>query len=209
MMGGVAVLAIWMLALVGASCGGAERDPWLAALRKERLATMVLPGRKTRSQFGDQGAHIARKADHGSHPPGVRLPRSSRRHRQPQPCDQGGNRERVARESRAHRSGRPVLRIEEAVSRSRNADDREVHERRRRQGLHPARSGSMPPRVMRPMSARDDERTRVEHPPGSAGRRDRAHGDGERPQVTARLLSPEGLLVAVCYSPAFHGDSAV
>jgi catechol 2,3-dioxygenase-like lactoylglutathione lyase family enzyme len=30
-------------------------------------------------------------------------------------------------------------------------------------------------------------------------------------QVTARLLSPEGLLVAVCYSPAFHesrGDAA-
>ena len=24
-------------------------------------------------------------------------------------------------------------------------------------------------------------------------------------QVTARLLSPEGLLVAVCYTPAFHG----
>lgn len=46
MMGGVAVLAIWMLALVGASCGGAGRDPWLAALRKERLATMVLPGGK-------------------------------------------------------------------------------------------------------------------------------------------------------------------
>jgi catechol 2,3-dioxygenase-like lactoylglutathione lyase family enzyme len=26
-------------------------------------------------------------------------------------------------------------------------------------------------------------------------------------QVTARLLSPEGLLVAVCYSPAFHDDA--
>ncbi|MBO0835891.1 MAG: hypothetical protein J2P28_10280 [Actinobacteria bacterium] len=26
-------------------------------------------------------------------------------------------------------------------------------------------------------------------------------------QVTARLLSPEGLLVAVCYTPFFHGDS--
>jgi hypothetical protein len=25
-------------------------------------------------------------------------------------------------------------------------------------------------------------------------------------QVTARLLSPEGLLVAVCFSPAFHKD---
>jgi hypothetical protein len=24
-------------------------------------------------------------------------------------------------------------------------------------------------------------------------------------QITARLLSPESLLVAVCYSPAFHG----
>lgn len=28
-------------------------------------------------------------------------------------------------------------------------------------------------------------------------------------QVTARLLSPEGLLVAVCNTPAFHGESAV
>jgi catechol 2,3-dioxygenase-like lactoylglutathione lyase family enzyme len=27
-------------------------------------------------------------------------------------------------------------------------------------------------------------------------------------QITARLLSPEGLLVAVCYTPAFHDDSA-
>jgi catechol 2,3-dioxygenase-like lactoylglutathione lyase family enzyme len=27
-------------------------------------------------------------------------------------------------------------------------------------------------------------------------------------QITARLLSPEGLLIAVCYSPAFHDDSA-
>jgi hypothetical protein len=29
-------------------------------------------------------------------------------------------------------------------------------------------------------------------------------------QITARLLSPEGLLVAVCYSPSFHetGDSS-
>jgi catechol 2,3-dioxygenase-like lactoylglutathione lyase family enzyme len=26
-------------------------------------------------------------------------------------------------------------------------------------------------------------------------------------QITARLLSPEGLLVAVCYTPSFHGDS--
>ena len=26
-------------------------------------------------------------------------------------------------------------------------------------------------------------------------------------QITARLLSPEGLLVAVCYSPAFHDAS--
>jgi catechol 2,3-dioxygenase-like lactoylglutathione lyase family enzyme len=26
-------------------------------------------------------------------------------------------------------------------------------------------------------------------------------------QVTARLLSPEGLLVAVCYSPSFHDSS--
>jgi catechol 2,3-dioxygenase-like lactoylglutathione lyase family enzyme len=25
-------------------------------------------------------------------------------------------------------------------------------------------------------------------------------------QVTARLLSPEGLLVAVCYTPSFHGE---
>ena len=28
-------------------------------------------------------------------------------------------------------------------------------------------------------------------------------------QVTARLLSPEGLLVAVCFTPAFHDDPAV
>ncbi len=27
-------------------------------------------------------------------------------------------------------------------------------------------------------------------------------------QITARLLSPKGLLVAVCYTPAFHDDSA-
>jgi len=26
-------------------------------------------------------------------------------------------------------------------------------------------------------------------------------------QITARLLSPEGLLVAVCYTPSFHDDS--
>jgi hypothetical protein len=26
-------------------------------------------------------------------------------------------------------------------------------------------------------------------------------------QITARLLSPEGLLVAVCYTPSFHGTS--
>ena len=25
-------------------------------------------------------------------------------------------------------------------------------------------------------------------------------------QVTARLLSPEGLLVAVCHTPSFHND---
>jgi catechol 2,3-dioxygenase-like lactoylglutathione lyase family enzyme len=33
------------------------------------------------------------------------------------------------------------------------------------------------------------------------------HGARTEPwgQVTARLLSPEGLLVAVCYTPAFHG----
>ena len=42
----VPVLTIWMLAVVGAACGGAESDPWLAALRKERLATMALPGGK-------------------------------------------------------------------------------------------------------------------------------------------------------------------
>ena len=32
------------------------------------------------------------------------------------------------------------------------------------------------------------------------------HGARTEPwgQITARLLSPEGLLVAVCYSPAFH-----
>jgi hypothetical protein len=28
-------------------------------------------------------------------------------------------------------------------------------------------------------------------------------------QVTARLLSPEGLLVAVCYTPSFHDGSSV
>ncbi len=27
-------------------------------------------------------------------------------------------------------------------------------------------------------------------------------------QVTARLMSPEGLLVAVCYTPWFHDDDA-
>jgi catechol 2,3-dioxygenase-like lactoylglutathione lyase family enzyme len=27
-------------------------------------------------------------------------------------------------------------------------------------------------------------------------------------QITARLLSPEGLLIAVCYSPSFHDDTA-
>jgi catechol 2,3-dioxygenase-like lactoylglutathione lyase family enzyme len=34
------------------------------------------------------------------------------------------------------------------------------------------------------------------------------HGARTEPwaQVTARLLSPEGLLVAVCYTPAFHTD---
>jgi hypothetical protein len=33
------------------------------------------------------------------------------------------------------------------------------------------------------------------------------HGARTEPwgQITARLLSPEGLLVAVCYTPAFHG----
>lgn len=35
------------------------------------------------------------------------------------------------------------------------------------------------------------------------------HGARTEPwaQVTARLLSPEGLLVAVCHTPAFHDDS--
>lgn len=35
------------------------------------------------------------------------------------------------------------------------------------------------------------------------------HGARTEPwaQVTARLLSPEGLLVAVCYTPAFHDGS--
>jgi catechol 2,3-dioxygenase-like lactoylglutathione lyase family enzyme len=35
------------------------------------------------------------------------------------------------------------------------------------------------------------------------------HGARTEPwmQITARLLSPEGLLVAVCYTPAFHEDS--
>lgn len=35
------------------------------------------------------------------------------------------------------------------------------------------------------------------------------HGARTEPwtQVTARLLSPEGLLVAVCYTPQFHGNS--
>ena len=28
-------------------------------------------------------------------------------------------------------------------------------------------------------------------------------------QITARLLSPEGLLVAVCYTPSFHDRSDV
>lgn len=34
------------------------------------------------------------------------------------------------------------------------------------------------------------------------------HGARTEPwtQVTARLLSPEGLLVAVCYTPWFHGE---
>ena len=34
------------------------------------------------------------------------------------------------------------------------------------------------------------------------------HGARVEPwtQVTARLLSPEGLLVAVCYTPPFHDD---
>ena len=34
------------------------------------------------------------------------------------------------------------------------------------------------------------------------------HGARTEPwtQVTARLMSPEGLLVAVCYTPWFHGD---
>ncbi len=36
------------------------------------------------------------------------------------------------------------------------------------------------------------------------------HGARTEPwaQVTARLLSPDGLLVAVCYTPWFHGDAA-
>ena len=36
------------------------------------------------------------------------------------------------------------------------------------------------------------------------------HGARTEPwkQVTARLLSPEGLLVAVCYTPAFHDGPA-
>jgi len=35
------------------------------------------------------------------------------------------------------------------------------------------------------------------------------HGARTEPwtQVTARLLSPEGLLVAVCYTPSFHDNS--
>ena len=36
------------------------------------------------------------------------------------------------------------------------------------------------------------------------------HGAKTEPwtQVTARLMSPEGVLVAVCYTPWFHGDDA-
>jgi catechol 2,3-dioxygenase-like lactoylglutathione lyase family enzyme len=36
------------------------------------------------------------------------------------------------------------------------------------------------------------------------------HGARTEPwsQITARLLSPEGLLVAVCYSPSFHDGSS-
>ena len=36
------------------------------------------------------------------------------------------------------------------------------------------------------------------------------HGAKTEPwtQVTARLMSPEGVLVAVCYTPWFHGDGA-
>lgn len=39
---------------------------------------------------------------------------------------------------------------------------------------------------------------------------DLIHGAKREPwgQVTARLLSPEGLLVAVCYTPWFHDDQA-
>jgi len=35
------------------------------------------------------------------------------------------------------------------------------------------------------------------------------HGARTEPwsQITARLLSPEGLLVAVCYTPFFHGEN--
>ena len=35
------------------------------------------------------------------------------------------------------------------------------------------------------------------------------HGARTEPwmQITARLLSPEGLLVAVCYTPSFHDDT--
>jgi predicted enzyme related to lactoylglutathione lyase len=28
-------------------------------------------------------------------------------------------------------------------------------------------------------------------------------------QITARLMSPEGLLIAVCYTPWFHGDETI
>ena len=36
------------------------------------------------------------------------------------------------------------------------------------------------------------------------------HGARTEPwtQITARLLSPEGLLVAVCYTPAFHEEAS-
>jgi hypothetical protein len=40
------VAAIWMLSIAGSACGGAETDPWLAALRHEPLARMVPPGGK-------------------------------------------------------------------------------------------------------------------------------------------------------------------
>ena len=43
---GILVAAVSMLSVSAVACGTAETDPWLAALRKERLATMVPPGGK-------------------------------------------------------------------------------------------------------------------------------------------------------------------